>query len=251
MQRKRALVVFLCTIIAAQPVAVRQTAAEDRLLNEAVNFTGTLTWLATRAPGFILVAVRNGETAVAGFGTIGDKDGKAPDANTIFRIGSISKVFCGEVLASLALDGKLRFEDRLQDRLGYDVKLPEKDGRAIRLINLVTHSSGLPREVPREDGPPSDPFANNTKQTQIASLKSDPLLFAPGNAALYSAAGLRALFACLSPDGVALLWSGFTSEVFESRVREAGFAVACEPFNRGRREISHFIYVLSKRQAAQ
>jgi hypothetical protein len=36
-----------------------------------------------------------------------------------FRIGSISKAFCGEVLASMVLDGKLRFSDRLQDRLGY------------------------------------------------------------------------------------------------------------------------------------
>jgi len=65
-----------------------------------------------------------------------------------FRIGSISKVFCGEVLASLVLDGKVRFADRLQDRLGYGVTLPEKDGRAIRLIDLATHASGLPREVP-------------------------------------------------------------------------------------------------------
>src|SRR4030095_5575643 len=85
--------------------------------------------LATKVPGFILVAVRNGEMAFAGFGAINDRDGKAPDANTMFRIGSVSKVFCGDVLASMVLDGKLRFEDRLQDRLRYDVKLPGK-GRA-------------------------------------------------------------------------------------------------------------------------
>ena len=84
-------------------------AAEDKLLTEAVEFTGTLTFLGTKVPGFVLVAVRNGEMAFAGFGNIADKGSKKPDADTMFRIGSISKVFCGEVLASMVLDGKVRF----------------------------------------------------------------------------------------------------------------------------------------------
>ena len=125
-------------IIAAQTIACGRVHAEDKLLNEAVNFTGTLTYLSTNVPGLILVAVRNGETAFAGFGHITDKGSKTPDADTMFRIGSISKVFCGEVLASMVLDSKLHFADRLQDRLGYDVKLPEREGHPIRIIDLVT-----------------------------------------------------------------------------------------------------------------
>ena len=78
----------------------------------------------------------------------------------------------------------------------------------------------------------------------------EPLVTAT-NEALYSATGLRALFACLSADGVALLWSGFKSAAFEARAREAGFAVTCEPFQRERADLSHFIYVLSKGLAAQ
>ncbi len=155
--------------------------AEDRLLKQTVEFNGAITFLATKVPGFLLVAVRNGETAIAGFGDIADKRGKTPDGDTVFRIGSISKVFCGEALASAVLDGKLHFEDRLQDRLGYDVQLPEQAGRPIRIIDLVTQSSGLPREVPRQDGPPDDPFANNTKETQIADLKSRSAAVSAGN----------------------------------------------------------------------
>jgi serine-type D-Ala-D-Ala carboxypeptidase/endopeptidase len=185
------------SLIASSSVAL----AEDRLLKEAVNFNGAITFLATKVPGFLLVAVRDGETAVAGFGDIADKRGKTPDGDTLFRIGSISKVFCGEALASVVLDGKAHFEDRLQDRLGYDVQLPERDGRSIRLIDLVTQSSGLPREVPREDGPPDDPFANNTKAAQIADLKTDPLLFPPGAAAFYSNYGFDLLGAALANAG--------------------------------------------------
>ncbi len=54
-------------------VASTSAAAEDRLLKEAVNFTGTITFLSAKVPGFILIAVRNGDVAFAGFGDIADK----------------------------------------------------------------------------------------------------------------------------------------------------------------------------------
>jgi D-alanyl-D-alanine-carboxypeptidase/D-alanyl-D-alanine-endopeptidase len=199
--RARFAFVGIATVIAAQSALSGPAIAEDKLLTEAVNFTGTLTYLGVRVPGFILVAVRNGETAFAGFGKIADKTDKAPDADTMFRIGSVSKAFCGEVLASMVLDGKARFADRLQDRLGYEVTLPEKEGRPIRLIDLATQASGLPREVPRPDAPADDPFATNTREAQIADLKKDPLLFAPGTGALYSNYGFDLLGAALANAG--------------------------------------------------
>jgi D-alanyl-D-alanine-carboxypeptidase/D-alanyl-D-alanine-endopeptidase len=194
-------IVFTCiaAIAAGQIALTGPASAQDKLLNEAVNFTGTLTFINTKVPGFILAAVRNGEMAFAAFGKVSDKSDKEPDANTMFGIGSISKVFCGEVLASMVLDGKVRFSDRLQDRLGYDVTLPERAGHPIRLIDLVTQASGLPREVPRADGPPDDPF--NTREAQIADLKTDPLLFPPGTAALYSNYGFDLLGAALANAG--------------------------------------------------
>ena len=199
--RPRIGVGCIAAIVAVQLVPNERAAADDKLLTEAVEFTGALTYLGTKVPGFILVAVRNGETAFAGFGRISDNGGKKPDPDTMFRIGSVSKAFCGEVLASMVRDGKLHFSDRLQDRLGYDVTLPERAGRPIRLIDLVTHSSGLPREVPRTEGPPNDPFGTNTKEAQIASLRADPLLFPPGTAALYSNYGFDLLGAALANVG--------------------------------------------------
>jgi D-alanyl-D-alanine-carboxypeptidase/D-alanyl-D-alanine-endopeptidase len=75
--------------------------------------------------------------------------------------------------------------------------LPERNGQPIRLIDLVTQSSGLPREVPRPDGPPNEPFGTNTREAQIADLKADPLLFPPGTSALYSNYGFDLLGAAL------------------------------------------------------
>jgi D-alanyl-D-alanine-carboxypeptidase/D-alanyl-D-alanine-endopeptidase len=179
-------------------LAATDARAEDKLLTEAVEFSGALTFLSAKVPGFVIAAVRNGETAVAGFGEISDGSGKAPDGDTLMRVGSISKVFCGAALAGLVADGSIKLTDRLQDRLGWDVELPTKDGREIRVIDLVTHASGLPREVPRPEAPETDPFATNTREALIAGLQADPLLFAPGTGALYSNWGFDLLGATLA-----------------------------------------------------
>ncbi len=176
--------------------------AEDKLLTAAVDFSGVFGFLSAGAPAFVIAAVKNGETAFAGFGEIADGTGQEPTADTLMRIGSISKVFCGATLASMAAGGEIALTDRLQDRLGWDgVTLPEKDGRAIRIIDLATQASGLPREVTMTPQPEDNPFGYNTRETAIADLAADPLLFAPGTGVLYSNFGFDLLGAALAHTG--------------------------------------------------
>jgi D-alanyl-D-alanine-carboxypeptidase/D-alanyl-D-alanine-endopeptidase len=160
--------------------------AKDKLLEEAVDFTGTVFFLESKVPALVIGAIRNGETAVAGFGKMSAQADKAPDGKTLMRIGSITKAFTGQVLASLVSDGTVHFTDPLQKRLGWDVKIPQKHGKEIRLIDLATHSSGLPREIERAPGPADNPFQTITKEALIRNLQDDPLLFAPGTGFLYS-----------------------------------------------------------------
>ena len=136
---------------------------------------------------------------VRGFGEISDGSGKAPDGDTIMRIGSITKAFAGATLASMAADGKVQFTDKLQDRLGWDVTIPELGGKPIRLVDLATHSAGLPRES--EIGPlgeGSDPTKLTTKEDYIESLKKFPLLYPPGTGMLYSNFGFDLLAQALA-----------------------------------------------------
>ena len=71
-------------------------------------------------------------------------------------------------------------------------------GRPIRLIDLATHSAGLPREVPHEPGPPDNPFIHITREAFVGWLKANPLLFTPGTAISYSNFGFDLLAAALS-----------------------------------------------------
>lgn len=172
--------------------------AADKLLEETVEFTGTVLYLKFKVPGLVIGAVRNGDVAIAGFGRVSDSSTAAPDGDTLMRIGSITKAFTGHVLASLVADGTVKLTDTLASRLGWGIKIPARDGRAIRLIHLATHTSGLPREIDRPDAPPADPFATVTKANMIKNLKPGVLLFAPGTGALYSNFGFDLLAQALS-----------------------------------------------------
>ena len=194
----KAVAVAAALVVAAGGAA----GAEDRLLAETVGFSGVFGFLSAGAPGFVIAAVKDGETAFAGFGETATGSGKEPTADTLMRIGSISKVFCGATLASMVAEGEIGLTDRLADRLGYEgVTLPEKDGRALRIVDLATQASGLPREVTMTPQPADDPFGYNTVEAQKADLAEGPLLFAPGTGALYSNFGFDLLGAALAHTG--------------------------------------------------
>ena len=172
--------------------------AADPLLEETVGFTGAVMYLDFKVPGLVLGVIRNGETAVAGFGELYEGAGVEPDGDTKLRIGSISKAMTGQVLASLVADGTVGFTDTAASHLDWDVELPVMDGRQIRLIDLATHSAGLMREAPCEPGPPDDPERTVTKEAAIAALKTEPLLYPPGTGALYSNLGFDLLGAAMA-----------------------------------------------------
>ena len=92
---------------------------EDKLLNKSVDFIGTFIFFTAKVPELIFGAVRNGESAFAGFGETTDDSKKEPDGNSLSRIGSISKAFCGSVLlGSRSWMAREKLTDRLQDRSG-------------------------------------------------------------------------------------------------------------------------------------
>jgi D-alanyl-D-alanine-carboxypeptidase/D-alanyl-D-alanine-endopeptidase len=193
-----AIVGFALACIASSTAArAEDTRVEDKLLAETVDFAGTFIFLSAGAPGLVIGAIRDGETVVRGFGETAKGSGKEPDGDTLMRVGSITKAFTGAVLASLVADGTLSFTDPLQDRLGWDVTIPQRDGKQIRLIDLATQASGLPREA-RVEQIGDSPTAMGTKESYIATLKADPLLFAPGTGILYSNFGFDLLAQALA-----------------------------------------------------
>jgi CubicO group peptidase (beta-lactamase class C family) len=99
------------------------------------------------APGLTLALTHaDGSTTAAGFG-LSDIDKKLPVTPAmLFQIGSISKSFCALALLQMRDEGKLDLKKPILDYLPW---LPiDTPYGAITVHHLLTHSSGLPGNVP-------------------------------------------------------------------------------------------------------
>ena len=81
------------------------------------------------------------------------------DGDTLFEIGSMSKVFTSLLLADAVQRGEVALTDPITKFLPPTVKVPER-GRAITLQDLSTHISGLPRLPDMNPKDPENPYAD-------------------------------------------------------------------------------------------
>jgi CubicO group peptidase (beta-lactamase class C family) len=67
------------------------------------------------------------------------------DGDTIFEIGGITKAFTGLLLTDMARRGELNLNDPAVKYLPAGTTLPQRGPHPITLLDLATHTSGLPR----------------------------------------------------------------------------------------------------------
>lgn len=106
-------------------------------------------------------------------GRLATGDARTLDGNTVFEIGSITKVFTALLLADAVQRGEVSLTDTVAKYLPATVTMPERNGRAITLKDLANHTSGLPR-LPANLSPkdPADPYADYTVEQMYAFLSS-------------------------------------------------------------------------------
>lgn len=91
------------------------------------------------------ILLPDGSMRFFGYGVADRDTGRAPDADTLFAVGSLSKAFLGTIADLLVQEGRLSWDDTLGDVMPADAT-PSRDARAITLLQLATHTSGLPRQ---------------------------------------------------------------------------------------------------------
>jgi D-alanyl-D-alanine carboxypeptidase len=130
----------------------------------------------------------------------GDKEKKIPaDADTVYRIGSITKMFTALMLEQLVETGKVHLSDPVEKYFPEikQVKGAFPDAPPITLIQLATHTSGLGREPDDVAIATAGPVAEWEK-TLIAALPHLKYDFEPGTRFSYSNIGYAILGAALS-----------------------------------------------------
>ncbi len=143
------------------------------------------------AAGLVVGIVRDGNRQFYSAGTLRAGETEKLDENTIFEIGSISKVFTTLLLAQMVEQGQLKLSDPAQKYLPSAVKMPSKNGTQITLEHLATHTSGLPR-MPSNFNPadPQNPYADYTVQQMYDFLAGYTLVQEIGGEASYSNLGM-------------------------------------------------------------
>lgn len=81
---------------------------------------------------------------IVAHGALAKGDSRRLDGDTVFEIGSITKVFTALLLADAVVRGEVALTDPVSRFLPASVTMPAR-GRAITLQDLATHTSGLPR----------------------------------------------------------------------------------------------------------
>ena len=143
-----------------------------------------------QAAGIVVGIIEPNGRRVVAYGNLAKGDPRTVDGDTIFEIGSISKVFTSLLLADMVNRKEVTLDDPAAKYLPETVKMPERSGKSITLLDLSTHSSGLPplpSNLKLKD--PRNPYAGYSMDDLYQFLSGYTLPRDPGSEFEYSNLG--------------------------------------------------------------
>jgi serine-type D-Ala-D-Ala carboxypeptidase/endopeptidase len=105
--------------------------------------------------GIVVGVIEPAGHRVVSCGNLAHGDPRTLDGDTIFEIGSVTKVFTSLLLADMVNRKEVTLNDPAAKYLPENVRMPERNGKSITLFDLSTHTSGLP-PVPGNLKPDAD-----------------------------------------------------------------------------------------------
>ncbi len=141
-----------------------------------------------KAIGLVVGVATPGSRYVTGFGATTPGGSTPPGADSIYEIGSVTKVYSGYLLARGIDRNEVALTDSLEDTFGLNV--PTGTQRPITLLDLATHTSGL-KNFPDNVLYPGaiNPARNYTVALLEEYLSTATLLHEPGTTYAYSNLG--------------------------------------------------------------
>jgi D-alanyl-D-alanine-carboxypeptidase/D-alanyl-D-alanine-endopeptidase len=150
-------------------------------------------------PGAAVGVVRDGQLVYAkGHGVRSVERHEPVAVDTLFQIGSVTKVFTTTLLVQLRDEGRVALDAPVDHYLPAHVETPWSAGDAVArptLRQLATHRAGLPRTPPnRRDRPGSPSVMEPYSIAELyQGLSMTPFIFRPGTSWRYSNYGFAVL----------------------------------------------------------
>ncbi|MGE0377679.1 MAG: serine hydrolase domain-containing protein [Planctomycetaceae bacterium] len=139
--------------------------------------------------GLAVGVITDGESRSFFFASNANDRVAVPDGNSVFEIGSITKVFTTTVLADMHLKGEVHLDAPVNQYLPSSARLPGQHGSEMTLRHLATHTTGLPRLPANLDFKKADlknPYAHYTVDDLYNCLAKTKLKSKPGTRSEYS-----------------------------------------------------------------
>lgn len=141
-------------------------------------------------PGAALVFVKDGQILFSqgyGYGNLETKNPVIPE-QTIFRVGSISKLFTATAVMQLAEQKKLQLNDNINQFLDKSFQISDTYSKPITLANILTHTDGF------DFGWGSGVFARSHQKLvplgDFLKQNLPPRIYLPGEIYLYGSVGM-------------------------------------------------------------
>jgi D-alanyl-D-alanine-carboxypeptidase/D-alanyl-D-alanine-endopeptidase len=145
-------------------------------------------------PGLVAAFLDGDRHSVTAHGQSGAPNNRPLDGDTVFEIGSITKVFTAILFADMVLRGELAPDDPAAKYLPGSIKMPDFEGAPITLLDLATYTSGLPR-MPSNFAPkdPANPYIDYSAERLYDYLSNHKLAHKPGKHYEYANLGFGLL----------------------------------------------------------
>ncbi|WP_105738617.1 D-alanyl-D-alanine-carboxypeptidase/endopeptidase AmpH [Cronobacter dublinensis] len=183
---KRCLLSRALLISAAFPAAqAAQTSPDPVFASDIVDRYANHIFYGSGATGMAIVVIDGNQRVFRSFGETRPGNNVRPQLDSVIRIASLTKLMTSEMLVKMLDQGVVKLDDPLSRYAPPGARVPTYQGEPIRLVNLATHTSALPREQP--GGAAKRPvFVWPTRQQRWEWLSTATLKAAPGATAAYS-----------------------------------------------------------------
>ena len=145
--------------------------------------------------GYIVVGIVDEHgSSIVSCGKMDNGTDQEVNGNTLFEIGSFTKTFTGLLLQDMVERGEMKLDDPVAKYLPKSVKMPTYDGKQVTLLQLATHTSGLPLFPDNLDPKRADnPWADYPVEKLDDFVSGCKLTREPGAKCEYSTVGMALL----------------------------------------------------------
>lgn len=168
----RTVIVTLLVLLALLPARV--TRAQAGLTDDEIRaILRDRIDVAKKGVGIVVGLVDDKSTRIIGYGKPKKNSDQTVNGDSVFEIGSVTKVFTATLLADMVERGEVSLNDPISKHLPKSVKQPTRNGKEITLLDLSTQTSGLPR-LPGNFTPkdPQNPYADYSVEQLFGFLSS-------------------------------------------------------------------------------